>query len=96
MAHGVLMGLLRSAFPEVEFGDIAAPAMRFRLVKSAEEIVHIAKMARIADIGGAACVEAAAVGVPKCEVALHSTATMVHETARTWPHAELMGAWTWF
>ena len=49
-----------------------------------------------ADIGGAAVVEAVAVGVPEHEVALHSTATMVREIARVWPHAELMDTWTWF
>ena len=90
------VGLLRSEFPGVEFTDVAAPAMRLRMVKSAEEIAHIAEMARIADLGGAACVEAIAVGVPEHEVALHSTATMVREIARTWPDAELMDTWTWF
>jgi creatinase len=53
-------------------------------------------MTRIADIGGAACVEAIAVGVPEHEVALHSTATMVREIARVWPHGELLDTWTWF
>ena len=36
--------------------DIAQPAMRQRMIKSDEEIAHITKMTRIADIGGAACV----------------------------------------
>ncbi|MFO1141759.1 MAG: aminopeptidase P family protein [Amaricoccus sp.] len=90
------MNLLRSEFPGMEFIDIAAPAMRLRMVKSPEEIAHITEMARIADLGGAACVEAARVGTPEHEVALHSTATMVREIARTWPHAELMDTWTWF
>ncbi len=53
-------------------------------------------MAAIADIGGAACVEATGAGVPEHEVALHSTATMVREIARTWPHTEIMDTWTWF
>lgn len=91
-----LLNLLRTEFPGVDFVDIAAPAMRLRMVKSAEEIAHITEMARIADVGGAACVEATAVGVPEHEVALHSTATMVREIARTWPHAELLDTWTWF
>ena len=90
------LALLKSEFPGVEFVDIAAPAMRLRMVKSAEEIAHITEMARIADIGGAACVEAAAVGVPEHEVALHSTATMVREIAKSWPEGELMDTWTWF
>jgi creatinase len=91
-----LLTLLRAEFPQVEFVDIAQPAMRLRMVKSAEEIAHIEKMTRIADLGGAACVEATAVGVPEHEVALHSTATMVREIAKVWPHAELLDTWTWF
>jgi creatinase len=87
---------LQDAFPGVEFVDVAAPAMKMRMIKSDEEIKHITRMARIADIGGAACVEAIAVGVPEHEVALHSTQTMVREIAKVWPHAELMDTWTWF
>ncbi|MBB3711857.1 creatinase [Limimaricola variabilis] len=91
-----LLGQLESEFPGVAFVDIAGAAMRLRMIKSAEEIAHITEMARIADIGGAACVEATAVGVPEHEVALHSTATMVREIARNWPEAELLDTWTWF
>ncbi len=87
---------LQDAFPGVDFVDVAAPSMRMRMIKSAEEIKHITKMTRIADIGGAACVEAIAVGVPEHEVALHSTQAMVREIAKVWPHAELMDTWTWF
>lgn len=87
---------LGDAFPGVEFIDVAAPSMRLRMIKSPEEIKHITKMAKIADIGGAAVVEATAVGVPEHEVALHSTQAMVREIARVWPHAELMDTWTWF
>ena len=90
------MALLKSEFPEMDFVDIAAPSMRMRMIKSAEEIVHITEMARIADIGGAACMEAARAGTPEHEVALHSTATMVREIAKSWPHGELMDTWTWF
>ncbi|WP_420838901.1 aminopeptidase P family protein [Aliiroseovarius sediminis] len=91
-----LLNLLKSEFPDMEFVDIAAPSMRLRMIKSAEEIAHIEKMTRIADIGGAACVEAAAVGVTEREVALHSTATMIREIAKTWPDGELLDTWTWF
>jgi creatinase len=87
---------LEDALPGVEFVDVAAPSMRLRMIKSDEEIRHITRMAKIADIGGAAVVEATAVGVPEHEVALHSTQTMIREIARTWPHAELMDTWTWF
>ena len=70
--------------------------MRLRMVKSAEEIALIRHGARIADIGGAACVEAIADGVPEYEVALHATQAMVREIATTFPHGELMDTWTWF
>ena len=91
-----LLALLKSAFPGVEFVDIAAPSMRLRMIKSAEEIAHITEMTRIADIGGAACVDAIAVGVSEREVALHSTATMINEIAKSWPEGELLDTWTWF
>lgn len=91
-----LLNLLKSEFPDFEFVDIAGAAMRMRMIKSAEEIAHISEMARIADLGGAACAEAISVGVAEHEVALHSTQAMVREIARTWPHAELMDTWTWF
>jgi creatinase len=87
---------LEDALPGVEFVDVAAPAMRLRMIKSAEEICHIAKMAAIADRGGEAALEAVAVGVPEYEVAQHATSTMVREIAATWPDAELMDTWTWF
>jgi creatinase len=87
---------LMEAFPGVEWVDVAAPSMRMRMIKSDEEIRHITRMTRIADMGGAACVEALGVGAAEHEVALHSTQTMVREIARVWPHAELMDTWTWF
>ena len=87
---------LEAALPGVELVDVAAMTMRHRMTKSDEEIAHITAMARIADLGGAACAEAARVGVPEHEVALHSTQTMVREIAKAWPHAELMDTWTWF
>jgi creatinase len=87
---------LKAALPGSKMVDIAAGCMRLRMIKSAEEIAVIKQGARIADIGGAACVEAIAEGVPEHEVALHSTQAMVREIARTFPHAELMDSWTWF
>jgi len=87
---------LQGALPTATLVDIGKPAMRQRMVKSTEEIAHIKESARIADVGGRACVEAIGVGVPEHEVALHSTQAMVREIARTWPHMELMDTWTWF
>ncbi|MCB1810635.1 MAG: M24 family metallopeptidase [Candidatus Competibacteraceae bacterium] len=83
-------------FPDVEFVDIGVPAMRLRMIKSAEEHALIRQGARICDIGGAALVEAIAEGVPEYEVALHSTQAMVRAIAKTYPHTELMDTWTWF
>jgi creatinase len=88
--------LLGDAFPDAAFTDIAAASMGQRMTKSAEEIALIREGARIADIGGAACVEAIGVGVPEYDVALHATQAMVREIARTFPHGELMDTWTWF
>ena len=90
------MQKLRDALPDAEFIDISKACMRMRMIKSDEEIALIRHGARIADIGGAACRDAIAVGVPEYEVALASTQAMVREIARTFPHAELMDTWTWF
>ncbi|MDX1401955.1 MAG: M24 family metallopeptidase [Kiloniellales bacterium] len=90
------MEKLKSALPGSRFVDISGAVMRLRMTKSEEEIDHITEMARVADIGGAACVDAIGVGVGEHEVALHSTQTMVREIAKRWPHSELMDTWTWF
>ncbi len=89
------MEKLTAALPKSRIVDIAPATMALRMIKSDEEIAHITKMARVADLGGAACVEAIAPGVGEHEVALHATDAMVREIARVWPHAELMDTWTW-
>ena len=86
---------LQGALPASELVDAGRPAMRMRMVKSGEEIAWIREGARIADIGGAAAVEAVAVGAPEHEVALHATQAMVREIARSQPHVELMDTWSW-
>lgn len=91
-----LLNQLRFEFPGVDFVDVAAPAMKLRMIKSDEEIAHITQMTRIADLGGAACVEAISVGECEHEVALHSTAAMIREISKTWPTGELLDTWTWF
>ena len=87
---------LRDALPDCEFKDVAAPAMRTRMVKSAEEIEHIKQGAQICDVGGAALTAAVREGAAEHEVALESTGAMVREIARRFPHCELMDTWTWF
>ena len=56
--------LIQDAFPGVELVDVSKATMAQRMFKSAEEIEHIKNGARVADIGGAAVVEAIGVGVP--------------------------------
>ena len=89
-------GKLTAALAQAELVDIGAVSMGMRLIKSAEEIALITEGARIADVGGWACVEAIGEDVPEHEVALHSTAAMVREIANTYPDSELMDTWTWF
>jgi creatinase len=88
--------IIQDAFPDVELVDVSKALMTHRMFKSAEEIEHIKNGARVADIGGAAVVEAIAVGVPEYEVALHGTQAMTREIARLYPHAELRDSWIWF
>ena len=87
---------LKDQLTESEVIDISQKCMELRMVKSDEEIALIRQGARIADVGGSACVEAVSEGVPEYQVALHSTQAMVNEIAATFPHLELMDTWTWF
>ena len=87
---------LQDALSDAELVDISKITMRQRMVKSAEEIELIRNGAQVADIGGAACVEAIREGVPEYEVALHSTQAMVREISRRYPESDIMDTWTWF
>ena len=87
---------LKTALPDAELVDAGEATMRMRMIKSAEEQALIRDGAAIADIGGAACVEAIAEHAPEHEVALHATGAMVREIARRYPHVELQDTWTWF
>ncbi|WP_433872659.1 M24 family metallopeptidase [Saccharopolyspora sp. CA-218241] len=92
----VLRAQLAEALPRFSFVDVSAATARQRMVKSAEEIALIKHGARIADLGGAAVVEAVQDGAPEYEVALAGTQAMVREIARTFPDAELRDTWVWF
>jgi len=87
---------LAAALAGAALVDVAKPCMRLRMVKSDEEIALIRQGARIADLGGAACVEAIGDGVPEHEVALHATQAMVRAIAHTYPDTDIMDTWTWF
>ena len=86
---------LQGVLPTSVLVDVARPAMRQRMIKSAEEIALIRAGARIADLGGAAAVEAIDLGVPEYEVAQVATHAMVRAIAEAFPHAELRDTWTW-
>ncbi len=90
------MKKLQDTLSDAELVDISKMTMRQRMVKSAEEIELIRNGAQVADIGGAACVEAIGEGVPEYEVALHSTQAMVREISRRYPESDIMDSWTWF
>lgn len=87
---------LEAALPGVELVDVGIPTMWMRTIKSQEEIDHITLGAQTADIGGQACFDAIAAGVPEHEVALASTQAMVRHIANSFEFAELMDTWTWF
>ncbi len=87
---------LGDAFPGVEFVDVGQPTMWMRTIKSDEEIAHIKTLTAIADLGGEACAQAIAPGVPEHEVALASTGAMIRRIAESFPFVELMDTWTWF
>jgi len=90
------MKKLQDLLPDAEFADISKISMRQRMVKSDEEIDLIRNGAQVADIGGAACVEAIGESVPEYEIALHSTSAMVREIAHRYPESDIMDTWTWF
>ena len=87
---------LEAALPEAALVDAGESTMRMRMIKSPQERALIREGAAIADIGGAAGVEAIADDAPEHEVALHATRSMWREIARRYPHSELMDTWTWF
>lgn len=91
-----LRARLAAQLPEATFTDIAEISMRQRMFKSAEEIAVITEGARIGDLGGAAVVEAMAVGVPEYEVALAGTAAMTRAIAQSFPNSEVRDTWIWF
>lgn len=86
----------QDTFPNAELIDCGQSTMWMRTIKSDEEIAVIKDGANVSDIGGEACRDAIAVGVPEHEVALASTQAMIREIAKRYPHTELMDTWTWF
>lgn len=86
----------KKLFPNSDFVDISKPTMRFRMIKSPEEIQVIKDDVKIADIGGEAVVEAIEAGVPEYEVALAGTQAMTRKIAELYPHTKIRDTWVWF
>ncbi|MEL7466209.1 MAG: aminopeptidase P family protein [Pseudomonadota bacterium] len=87
---------LAAAMPGVEMVDVAPEAMRFRMVKSAEEIALIREGARIADLRGEAIRDAIRVGAREIDVAMAGRDAMEAEIARAHPDSEIRDSWVWF
>ena len=87
---------LQSTFPGVDLVDVSQPAMRQRMIKSAEEIEVIKESARIADLGGEAIKAAIREGITEYELALIGTEAMTHEIATSFPNSEIRDTWVWF
>jgi len=84
------MNKFKEALPNSSFVDVGESTMKMRLIKSAEEIEHIKQGAAVCDHGGEYGRDAIHEGGPEYEVTLAGTTAMVRETARRYPHAELM------
>jgi creatinase len=87
---------LKTAFPNVEFVDVASATMWMRTIKSSEEHELIRHGTRVCNVGARACIDALKAGASEHEVALASTSAMVRDIATTFPFVELMDTWTWF
>ena len=89
-------GKLQAALPGTAFVDIAHATMAMRMTKSDEEIALITDGQRIAEVGGAACIEAIGEGVAEHEVALAGFDAMVREIGAAHPHTEIRDSLVWF
>ncbi len=80
----------------VEVVDIATATMAQRMIKSAAEITLIKESARIADIGGAAVVDAVAQDAREIDIAMAGRDAMELEIAKSFPDSEIRDSWVWF
>lgn len=87
---------LQATFPNRELVDIADDTMTQRMVKSVEEIDLITRAAGIADLGGAAIVNAIKVGVREIDVAMAGRDAMELAISDVFPQSELRDSWVWF
>lgn len=88
---------LESLLPGCNLVDVGEAAARIRMVKSREEIEVTKLGAATADIGGAACRDAARVGATEQEVAMEGTRAMQkHIEVEIGDKSELRDTWVWF
>jgi creatinase len=76
--------------------DIADDTMRQRMVKSKEELELTTMGAHIADIGGAAVIDAVKIGAREIDVAMAGRNAMEEAIAKHFPDSELRDIWVWF
>lgn len=76
--------------------DVAGPAMRQRMHKSAAELDLIRAGAEVADVGGYAIKDAVREGVREIDIAMAGRDAMELEIARRFPDAEYRDTWVWF
>lgn len=91
-----LYGQMQSTFESAELVDIASETMTQRMVKSQEEIDLITRAAGIADIGGAAVVDAIKTGAREIDVAMAGRDAMELAISDAFPDSELRDTWVWF
>lgn len=87
---------MQTTFAKAELVDIAPDTMQQRMIKSAEEIDLITKSAAIADIGGAAIVDAVKPGVSEIEVAMAGRDALEMAISDAFPDSEIRDSWVWF
>lgn len=87
---------MQATFSNAELVDIAGDTMAQRMVKSAEEIKLITAAAGIADIGGAAVVDAIKVGAREIDVAMAGRDAMELAISAAFPDSEIRDSWVWF
>ena len=87
---------MQSTFSKAQLIDIAGETMAQRMIKSAEEIDLITRAAGIADIGGAAIVDAIKVGTREIDVAMAGRDAMELAISAAFPDSELRDTWVWF
>lgn len=91
-----LKKLFEKEFDGFEFVDVAEQCMKFRMIKSQEEIDFIKDGAHVADVGGFAVADIIEDGIPEYEVALHGVQAMTREIAKLHPNIDLRDTWIWF